>query len=175
MTDTQTPPAPDRLLTVEAHEGGVEALLSAHDLVQMYTRYALRRGWALVCREADIPAPGQLRRAVYAIAGAAAAHRLRHEPGLHRVQRLSFQASLRRTHTATVLVQLTQPADKDGSAFQTVDAPPLALPKIRTYTYAENRVTDYRLARNFSALPLLLDGDLDPLIDALEQGGNGTH
>jgi peptide chain release factor 1 len=175
MDDAQSQPAPDLLLIVEAHEGGVEALPAAYDLVQMYTRYALRRGWALVCLEADSPAPGQIRRAVYAIAGAATADRLRYEPGIHRVQRLSFQTALRRIHTATVIVQLMQLADTDGSSSQAVDAPPLALPKIRTYTYAENRVTDHRLGQNVAALPLLLDGDLDPLIDALEQGDHGTH
>jgi len=39
--------------------------------------------------------------------------------------------------------------------------------KIRTYNYAQDRVTDHRIGQNFSNLPGLLDGDLDRLIDAL--------
>ena len=44
--------------------------------------------------------------------------------------------------------------------------------KIRTYNYKDNRVTDHRLARNFSLDPVL-QGQLDPLIEAsiaAEQG-----
>lgn len=65
MDDTPDQPAPDRRLTVEAHEGGVEALPAAHDLVRMDTRDALRRGWALVCLKAAAPGLYPVRRAVY--------------------------------------------------------------------------------------------------------------
>ena len=39
--------------------------------------------------------------------------------------------------------------------------------KIRTYNYPQNRVTDHRI--NFSVMNLekVMDGDLDPFIDAL--------
>jgi peptide chain release factor 1 len=39
--------------------------------------------------------------------------------------------------------------------------------KIRTYNFAQDRVTDHRLGQNFSNLPGLLDGNIDKLIDAL--------
>jgi peptide chain release factor 1 len=39
--------------------------------------------------------------------------------------------------------------------------------KIRTYNYAQDRVTDHRLGRDFHDLPGILGGALDPLIDAL--------
>jgi peptide chain release factor 1 len=39
--------------------------------------------------------------------------------------------------------------------------------KIRTYNYPQDRVTDHRIAQNFSNLPGVLDGDLDRLIEAL--------
>lgn len=50
---------------------------------------------------------------------------------------MSFQASLRRPHTATVIVQFTQLADTDGSSLQGVHAPLLPYYKdIVTYQRA---------------------------------------
>ncbi|MCL6581296.1 MAG: peptide chain release factor 1 [Firmicutes bacterium] len=39
--------------------------------------------------------------------------------------------------------------------------------RIRTYNFPQNRVTDHRIGFTTHALPLILDGDLDELIDAL--------
>ncbi len=39
--------------------------------------------------------------------------------------------------------------------------------KIRTYNYPQNRVTDHRIGLTIYNLPGVLDGDLDPFIDAL--------
>ena len=39
--------------------------------------------------------------------------------------------------------------------------------KIRTYNYPQDRVSDHRVNQNWSNLPGILDGDLDPLIDTL--------
>jgi peptide chain release factor 1 len=39
--------------------------------------------------------------------------------------------------------------------------------KIRTYNYPQDRVSDHRVNQNWSNLPGILDGDLDPLIDVL--------
>ena len=39
--------------------------------------------------------------------------------------------------------------------------------KIRTYNYPQDRVTDHRINSTFHNLPRILDGDLDPLVDAL--------
>ncbi len=39
--------------------------------------------------------------------------------------------------------------------------------KIRTYNYAENRVSDHRIGLTVHNLPAVLDGALDPLIDAV--------
>ncbi len=39
--------------------------------------------------------------------------------------------------------------------------------KIRTYNFAQNRVTDHRIGISLHRLPTVLDGDLDELIDAL--------
>jgi peptide chain release factor 1 len=39
--------------------------------------------------------------------------------------------------------------------------------KIRTYNYKESRVTDHRIKLTVHALPTVLDGDLDEIVDAL--------
>jgi len=39
--------------------------------------------------------------------------------------------------------------------------------KIRTYNYRENRVTDHRIGLTIKRLPEILEGDLDPFVDAL--------
>jgi len=39
--------------------------------------------------------------------------------------------------------------------------------KVRTYNFAQDRVTDHRIGRTVHNLPAVLDGDLDDLIDAL--------
>ncbi len=39
--------------------------------------------------------------------------------------------------------------------------------KIRTYNFPQDRVTDHRLGRDFHGLPVILDGAIDPIIDAL--------
>jgi len=47
--------------------------------------------------------------------------------------------------------------------------------KIRTYNYPQSRVTDHRINMTMYNLPVVLDGDVQPLIDALQLAENAER
>jgi peptide chain release factor 1 len=100
------------ILEVRGAEGGEEANLFAKDLLEMYLRYAERRGWKVDVLEAKPSDLGGVDEAVVLVKGADAWQRLKHEAGPHRVQRVPVTESQGRVHTSSATVTVLPEADE---------------------------------------------------------------
>jgi peptide chain release factor 1 len=232
------------MLEVRAGTGGDEAALFAAELLRMYTRFAERRGWKLEPLSISQSTGGGVKEAVVAISGDRVYSRLKHERGVHRVQRVPETEAQGRIHTSTVTVAVLPEAEevevqidpKDlrvdvfrssgpgGQSVNTTDSAvrithlPTGLvvqcqdeksqhknkaqalkilrarllaaerdrqageraserraqvgsgdrsEKIRTYNFAQSRVTDHRAGITLHKLESILAGDLEDLLDAI--------
>jgi peptide chain release factor 1 len=100
------------IVEVRAGAGGDEAALFAGELMRMYQRYAERNGWRSEVLDAAEGAVGGVKEAVFEIDGKGAFSKLRHESGVHRVQRVPATESSGRIHTSTVTVAVLPEADE---------------------------------------------------------------
>jgi peptide chain release factor 1 len=107
-------PYDDRNIIVEVRPGtgGEEAALFAADLLRMYTRYAERRGWKAEILDLQPSDIGGVRSATMAIAGEGAYSRMKHESGVHRVQRVPATEASGRIHTSTATVAVLPEAEE---------------------------------------------------------------
>jgi peptide chain release factor 1 len=240
-------PLADRAAVVEirAGTGGDEAGLFAADLFRMYSRYAESRRWKLELLDLSEGERGAYKEVVFVVRGTGAYGDLRHESGVHRVQRVPATESQGRIHTSAATVAVLPEAEEvdveirddeirvdvyrsSGPGGQSVNTTDSAvrithLPtgvvvtcqdeksqlknkvkalkvlrsrlldariaeqesararerrlqvgtgdrsaKIRTYNFAQARVTDHRIGMTLHRLHEILDGDLDELIEALK-------
>ena len=92
------------IMEVRAATGGEEAALFAGDLYRMYLRYAQRH--KLKVDIVDVSASGQhgIREVVFEVGGRGAYGLLKHESGVHRVQRVPATEAQGRIHTSTATV-----------------------------------------------------------------------
>ncbi|MCE5326835.1 MAG: peptide chain release factor 1 [Planctomycetaceae bacterium] len=102
------------MLEIRAGTGGDEAALFARDLLDMYRRYAERRGWKFETLSFSPSEMGGLREVVVNVKGEGVWSRLGYEGGGHRVQRVPVTEAQGRIHTsaATVAV-LPEPEEID--------------------------------------------------------------
>lgn len=94
----------EMILEVRAGTGGDEASLFARELVEMYERYAVSRGWTFARVDSSENDVGGYRDASAEIHGQGAYAALRYETGVHRVQRVPATERQGRIHTSTSTV-----------------------------------------------------------------------
>jgi peptide chain release factor 1 len=232
------------ILEIRAGTGGDEATLFAAEMLRTYSRYAEKQGWRFEILEASESGIGGLKEAIALIEGEKVYSKLKHESGVHRVQRVPQTEASGRIHTSAITVAVLPEAEEvdvkidpkdlridtfcsSGPGGQSVNTTYSAvrlthLPtgvvvsmqdeksqiknrdkamrvlrarlqeieeqkqhdalaserrsmvgsgdrseKIRTYNFKENRVTDHRIGLTIHQLDLVMEGNLDPFIDAL--------
>jgi peptide chain release factor 1 len=92
------------VLEIRAGTGGEEAALFAGDLLTMYVKLAERRGWHTELVDATLGEMGGYKEAVLEVRGKGAYGTLRHESGVHRVQRVPVTESQGRIHTSAATI-----------------------------------------------------------------------
>ena len=242
------PPDPDEhrdtIVEIRAGAGGTEAALFAGDLYRMYSRYAETRGWKMETLSASPSELGGLKEIVFEMSGQGGFAAMRHESGVHRVQRVPATEAQGRIHTSTATVAVLPVAEEvelqirpdevrvevcrsggpGGQGVNTTDSAVQVLhiptglivrcqdsrsqiknratamkilasrllerkreeergkveaarrqqvgtgernEKIRTYNFPQNRLTDHRIGFTSHDLTLVMEGKLEPLVDAL--------
>ena len=91
-------------LEIRSGTGGQEAALFAADLMKMYTAYALKKGWHVSVESESHTDLGGFREVVLHISGRNVYQMLKHESGVHRVQRVPATETQGRVHTSTATV-----------------------------------------------------------------------
>src|SRR5882672_2604820 len=99
------------ILEIRAGTGGEEASLFASELFRMYSRYAERRGWQVEVLNLSQSGLGGVKEVIALINGRQVYSRLKHESGVHRVQRVPETESSGRIHTSTATVAVLPEAD----------------------------------------------------------------
>lgn len=92
------------VLEIRAGTGGDEASLFAGDLANMYQRYAAKRGWKFTILDASESGARGYKTLVAEVSGAGVYDALKHESGVHRVQRVPATERQGRIHTSTASV-----------------------------------------------------------------------
>ena len=110
---TPKDPLADRAAVVEirAGTGGDEAGLFAGDLYRMYTRFAEKRRWKVELVDLSEGERGSVKEVIFVVRGTNAYGDLRHESGVHRVQRVPATESQGRIHTSAATVAVLPEAE----------------------------------------------------------------
>lgn len=94
------------VLEVRAGAGGDEASLFAFQLAEMYLMFAEKQGWSWKKLGESVNEVGGYKEASFEMKGGGVYKTLRHETGVHRVQRVPVTEKNGRIHTSTASVAI---------------------------------------------------------------------
>ena len=100
------------ILEIRAGAGGDEASLFASEVMQMYLRYADRKGWRSELVDVSAGNAGGIKEATVTLAGDAVYSSMKYESGVHRVQRVPATEAQGRIHTSTITVAVMPEAEE---------------------------------------------------------------
>jgi peptide chain release factor 1 len=100
------------IVEIRAGAGGDEAALFSGDLFRMYSRFAENNGWKTEVMSSSPTGIGGFKEIIFSIMGKEVYGKLKHESGVHRVQRVPVTESSGRIHTSTVTVAILPEAEE---------------------------------------------------------------
>ena len=100
------------IIEIRAGTGGEEAGLFASNLYRMYSRLAQRLSWNLEVIDLNSTGIGGIKEITFQVNGAQAYSKLKHESGVHRVQRVPTTESSGRIHTSAATVAVLPEAEE---------------------------------------------------------------
>lgn len=100
------------ILEIRAGTGGDEATLFAAEMLRMYGRYAERQGWRMQTLDVSESGVGGFKEAIALIEGDKVFSKLKHESGVHRVQRVPQTEASGRIHTSAITVAVLPEAEE---------------------------------------------------------------
>ena len=115
------------IVEIRAAAGGDEAGIFALDLLRMYTRFAEINNWKISMIEYNEANGDGISSAIFSIKGERVYSLMKHESGVHRVQRVPKTESQGRVHTSTSSVVVLPEVDDIDIVIKTEDL------KIDTY------------------------------------------
>ncbi|MBV9232571.1 MAG: peptide chain release factor 1 [Candidatus Eremiobacteraeota bacterium] len=103
----------DVFVEIRAGAGGDEAAIFAGDLARMYMRFAEVVGMKVELASESASEAGGYKEIVFAVKGKEPYRYLKHESGVHRVQRVPATEAQGRIHTSTATVAVLPQVDDD--------------------------------------------------------------
>jgi peptide chain release factor 1 len=109
---------PDRMrdrnaiVEIRAGTGGDEAALFAGDLFDMYSAFVGTQGWEVEVMSVNGGEMGGYKEVIFGVKGGGAYGTLKHESGVHRVQRVPVTESSGRIHTSAATVAVLPEAEE---------------------------------------------------------------
>ena len=100
------------IIEIRAGTGGEEAGLFASNLYRMYSRLAQRLSWKLEVIDSNSTGIGGIKEITFQVRGDQAYSKLKHESGVHSVQRVPTTESSGRIHTSAATVAVLPEAEE---------------------------------------------------------------